>query len=237
MNNMWIIVVLAMVLLIVVFFRMKRTTGVNRKLMPRRLIEKEEAEEEQRVAAKEPDWTLKDLTTGGKIHFSLPGGLEEDYTVLRRDRVEWLDEQIEYDLLMRGDDPNHEIWLNWWTVGKATHAWFVEAIPKTPAELGFDRKQLDDARAGEDLKTTYRDQAYSLAKAGTLLALENGLRPGKEFVRWDFRNEGETRQILIQHKSWQGDEYRVYAGREIWLRDATVLSPRAGEASPSAAEE
>lgn len=235
MDNTVIVVILALAVIILFFFRMKKTTGLNRNLMPRRLIEKEEAEEQAAISVKEPDWTLKDLTTGGRIHFSLPGGLEESYTVLRRDRIEWPDEQIEYDLLMRGDDPNHEVWLHWWTIGRATHAWLVEVIEKAPAELGFDVTQLEAVRSGGSLKARYRDQDYTLAKAGSLLALENGLRPGKEFARWDFRNEADTRQVLIQRKPWQSEAYRVYTGREIWLRDCTVLAPGGQPGPPTGA--
>lgn len=99
---------------------------------------------------------------------------------------------------------------------------------RNPAKL----TQLEAARSGGSLKARYRDQDYTLAKAGSLLALENGLRPGKEFARWDFRNEADTRQVLIQRKPWQSEAYRVYTGREIWLRDCTVLAP-GGQPAPS----
>lgn len=224
-SSLLIIVVLAMAVLILMFLRSRRS-GAKTTLTPRRMAEIA-TQEEAIAAAKEPAWRLGDLGVGGKIHLSLPKGLEEDYTVARRDRVVWPDEQIEYDLRLTGDDPNHDVRLHWWTIGVYTHAWMLEAEHYTIADLGLSPESLDGMKASGKGQCAFKEQTYRLHSARTLTVFPGGLRPGKDIMRWDFRNDSDTRQIVI-HRNEQGEgEYRVLLGKELWLRDLTIVQPRA----------
>jgi|GEM_PF-1184808 len=226
-TTMFFVVILAAVVLILLFLRGKKTR-VQPTLTPRRMREKA-AEEEAVAAPKEPQWKLRDLAPGGKFHLSLPKGLEEDYLVTRRDRLVWPDEQIEYNLRLAVDDPNSRVWLHWWTIGVATHAWLLEGDEYTLERLGLTPEALEAMRQSGEGTITFKDQTFTLERVQHLTVFEGGLRPGRDFVRWDFRNEAGTRQVLIQRKEWEGPDYQVLLGREVWLRDLTVITPR-GEA-------
>ena len=180
----------------------------------------------------EPEWHLKELDAGGKFHLSLPKGLEEDYVVSRRDRLVRTDEQVEYALQLQSGDPDHPMWLNWWKVGIHTHAWLVEPVYYTLDELGLTTDSLAEMQRSGEASVTYRDRTYTLVQSGILTAFAGGRRPGRDFSRWDFRDESGTRQVLVYLREWEDDRYQILAGHELWLRDMTIISPR-GESPDS----
>ena len=227
-----IVVVVAVAVLLLMFLR-TRKSGAKVTLTPRRLAEKQ-AEEEEAAAPKESQWKLGDLGAGGKIHLSLPKGLEEDYAVVRRDRVIWPDEQIEYDLRLTGEDPNHDVRLYCWTVGVHTYAWLLEAEHYTVSDLGLSAS-LEQMRASGKGECTFKEQTYTLDTARGLTLYEGGMRPGRDIVRWDFRNDADTRQIVVQRNEREEGECQVLFGKELWLRDVTIIQPRAEGPSPSSA--
>lgn len=224
-STLLIVVVLAIAALLLMFLRSRRS-GRTPTLTPRRMAEKA-SEEEAAGAPKEPQWKLRDLHAGGKIHLSLPKGLEEDYIVVRRDRILWPDEQIEYDLRLAGDDPNHHVWIHWLTIGVYTHAWLLEAGECTFEDLGLTADKIKEIDASGRGSFTYRDQTYALEKTGRLTLFEGGLRPGVNVTRWDFRNDLDNRQVVVQRSEREPGTYGVLLGRELWLRDLTVIRPRA----------
>jgi len=191
------------------------------------------AAEEQAVAPKEPQWRLGDLGVGGRLHFSLPKGLEEDFTVTRRDRVIWPDEQVEYDARLAGEDPNHQVWLHWWTMGVRTYAWMLEADEHTMEDIGLTPERLQEMRNSGHGDLVFRDQRYRLDSARRLVIFEGGLRPGKEVSRWDFRNDADTRQIVIQRHEKGEEQYHVLVGTELWLRDVNILQARGSSPASS----
>lgn len=235
MNNtsLLVVIVLATVVLMLMFLRTRKSGA--KTMTPRRLAERA-AEEEAAAMPKESEWKLRDLGVGGKIHASLPKGLEEDYTVLRRDRLVWPDEQIEYDLRLAGDDPNHDVRIHWWTIGVYTYAWMLEAEEHGSADLGLSAESLEEMRASGKGTCRFRDQIYTLNSARSLILFEGGMRPGKDVVRWDFRNDQDTRQIVIQRNERGEGEYHVLRGREVWLRDLTIIQARAAASSEASAK-
>ncbi len=225
MDNTLLVILLAAAIVLLVFFRTRK--GAKPQAVNRRQWDEYKRQQQEDDAPRQPEYRLKDLNTGGLLHLSLPKGLEEDYSVIRRDRVDRYDEQIEYDLILRGSDPNVITSLNWWTIGVETHAWLVESIDTTPERLGLSDDALREMRTSRSGNLTYRDDEYTLEFAGTYVALEGGLRPGKEFYRWDFRNDKNTRSLVIELREWVSPNYIVYSGRELWLRDVTIIQPRA----------
>ena len=230
MDNTLVIVVLGAAIIILIFFRTRRS-GPKHTTITRRHWEDFKRQQEDEGPPSEPQWTIKEIGEGGELHMSLPKGLEEDYSVRRRDRIEREDEQIEYNLQLSGPDPDHTVWINWWTAGFSTHAWLVEGLDGTLDTLGLNQGILDEMASAGEGTVTYRDREYYLEHSGTMLSYVGGKRPGKEFQRWDFRDEKDSRQILIQLRPWEELGHEIYQGHELWLRDLTIISPRS-EATP-----
>jgi len=231
-GNTILVVILAAAVIVLMFLRTRRARPSVP--MPRRF---EDMRAEEAAAPKGSEWHLKDLGPGGMIHLSLPKGLEEDFVVVRRDRVTHPDERIEYDLRLQGEDAAHPAWLNWWTIGVRTHAWLVEGSEYTLARLGLTEEALDEARRSSVGSITFLQEPYTLVEAATLAVLEGGQRPSRDVPRWEYRNARGTRQVLVQRKEWESSgEYQVLIGQELWLRDLTIIAPR-GETpgSPQAA--
>lgn len=226
MDNALLVILLAVAIVVLVFFRTRK--GAKQQTVNRRhWDEYKRQQQDDDNAPRQPEYRLKDLNAGGLLHLSLPKGLEEDYSIIQRDRVDRYDDQIEYDLILQGPDPNAITSLNWWTIGIETHAWLLESIDTTPERLGLSDVSLREIRESRSGELTYRDDEYKLEFAGTYVALEGGLRPGKEFYRWDFRNDRNTRSVVIELREWISPDYIVYAGKELWLRDITIIQPRA----------
>ncbi len=233
-NNLMLVAVAAAFVLIWMLIRSRRTakaTGVSRRHWEEHLRDQEEA-----GGPSEPEWHLKELDAGGMFHLSLPRGLEEDYRVLRRDRIERPDEQIEYALQVESGDPEHPMWLNWHKQGIHTHAWLVEYVESGPAVLGLSSESLGAMRESGVGTATYRDREYTLDSTDILVLYPSGKRPGKDMTRWDLRDETGTRQLLVHLKEWEEEAYQVYAGHELWLRDLTIVAPRGGAPAPDAAQ-
>ena len=231
-DPLMLVIVAGAIVLVWMLIRSKR---VGRTSTPtRRHWEEYVRAQEEAGGPPEPEWHLKELDAGGKFHLSLPKGLEEDYVVTRRDRIVRSDEQIEYALQLEGGDPDHPMWLNWWKIGIHTHAWLVEPIYCALDTLGLSGNSLDEMRRSGEGSVTYRGRTYTLEQAGALTAFEGGRRPGRDFSRWDFRDESGTRQVLVYLREWEDEGYQTLAGHELWLRDMTIIAPRGQSREPGA---
>jgi hypothetical protein len=223
-DNLVLVVGAGALVLIWMFIRSRR--GTKTPSHSRRHWEEYMRAQEEAGGAPEPEWHLKELDAGGMFHLSLPRGLEEDYKVTRKDRIERSDEQIEYALEVDSGDPEHPMWLNWQKLGIHTHAWLVEGTGRSMGELGLSSADMDSMRETGEGTLTYRDRKYELVAAETLATYLGGRRPSKDFRRWDFRDETKTRQVVIYHKDWENESYQVFSGHELWLRDMTIVAPR-----------
>jgi len=219
-----LVVVLAIAVLVILFLRSKR--GHRRAdVVTRRKLEMIRNREEDPERAPEPKWTVRDIEEGGRFHLSLPNGLEEDFTVVRRDRVDRPDERIEYDLLLRGADPDYSVSLNWWAMGAGVHAWLMEETAYTLDGLALTADGLREMRQNGSGTLSFREKDYVLDSSGLYARYVGGRRPAREFQRWSFKNEKGDRMVMIR---FEEEAYTVLTGMELWLRDLTVLTPKAG---------
>lgn len=230
-----LVIIIGAAVIVLVFLRTRRQP--RESTVTRRHWEEYKRQQDEYEAASEPEYRLKDVGQGGHLHLSLPKGLEEDFTVVRRDRIDRHDEQIEYDLMLEGADPEHPLWLNWWTVGVYTHAWLLEPSHYSLEQLELNPGLLDEMKRSGEGSLNYRDEPYALEIAGDWLLYEGGRRPAKDFRRWDFRNEKGNRSIVIQERPWEEPQIRVYNGQEIWLRDLTVRVPSAPSSQSGSTQE
>jgi hypothetical protein len=230
MDSTLVVVILAAIAIVLIVFRTRK--GSKTPTVTRRHWEEYKRSQEEESSTPESEYYLKDVNTGGIIHLSLPKGLEEDFSVIRRDRIDRPDDQIEYNLMLSGIDPDHPSVLAWWVVGIATHAWLLEEVDTNLDRLGTSITDLESQLPDGDGAITYRDSTYDLARAGTMLHYEGGRRPGSDLQRWTFLDERGTKSIVIDRRESE-DGVTIYSGQEIWLRDLTVRKPSEEAASPS----
>ena len=172
-----LLVVLVIVFLVVVFFRSKR--GHKRAdVVTRRKLENIRNREEDPERAPEPKWSVRDIEEGGRFHLSLPNGLEEDFTVTRRDRVDRPDERVEYDLLLRGPDPYYTVSLNWWAMGVGAHAWLMEETAYTIDGLGLTADALREMRTSGTGTLSFREKGIHAGLLRPVRPLRGWQAPG-----------------------------------------------------------
>ena len=215
-----VVIIIGLAILVMMFFRSRRSAKTADVVAKRKL---QAIRDQEYDLPPEPKWGIRDLDCGGHVHLSLPRGLEEDYRIIRRDRVDLPDDRIEYNLIMSGDDPEHPSQIHWWTEGASVHAWRLEEAEYTLDRLGTSAAGLQEMRSTGKGTVTYRERVYSLHSAGLCVRYENCRRPGREFTRWDFRSEEGSRMIRVE--MYEG-EVTALAGEELWLRDLKILSPK-----------
>ena len=216
------IIILGIAILVMMFFRSRRTAK-RADIVAKRKMQALRDKEHDIDLPPEPEWTVKDLNTGGKIHLSLPKGLEEDYTVTGRDRIDLPDGRIEYDLTMTGIDPDYPSHIHWWSEGSYVHAWLLEETDYSLGRLEIDQGALHEMKASGEGTVRYRDTVFSLHSAGLCARYVACRRPAHEFYRWDFRNEEGSRMVRIQIEE---DNIQILAGEELWLRDLSITIPK-----------
>jgi hypothetical protein len=215
-----VIFILGIAVLIIMYFRSRRGVKVDRSPRSDRLKAVRDREGGQTFL--NSTWTVKDLGEGGRFHLSLSNGLEEDFEVERRDRIDRPDGRVEYDLVVLGPDPDYPYRVHWWVIGSAMNCWLFETGGEGLAGINTDADSLQAMLTSKSGRIVSGDDEYELSLSGVFQRLEGGRRPVREFTRWVFRHE-DGRMIVVQVTD--GD-YEVLIGEELWLRDMGIIRPK-----------